>query len=73
LLRFIFFRFSGMWRRVTYWRYKKIGNESEHVPLMYKRLSKSPSRLLRQNSEDLTGQHSNAELQKTDILETAHI
>jgi hypothetical protein len=40
---------------------------------MYKRVTKSPSRLLRQNSEDLTGQHGNVELQKTDILGTAHV
>jgi hypothetical protein len=40
---------------------------------MYKRVTRSPSRLLLQNSEDVTGKHGHAELQKTDILGTARV
>jgi len=53
--------------------YKKIGIERENVLSMYKRVTKSPSRLLRQNSEDLIDQHGKAELHKTDILGTARV
>jgi hypothetical protein len=38
-----------------------------------RRVTKTPSRLFPQNSEDLTGQHENIELPKTDILGTARV